>query len=105
MKIKAAIKTLVSLRDMEIFRSLRETGPRRVSELSGQFWQGRSEVAHAGQKRIKKLMDGGYLERGNPRLVFLTEKAKELLRGFETAGSTLEEESGIRTDFANGKDF
>ena len=66
-------------RDLEMFRAIDSQGAKTSGELSNEFWNEKSRKAHAGFQRIRKLIETGYLERGNPKLLYVTTKAKELL--------------------------
>ena len=66
-------------RDIEIFRFIQSGSSRTSGEIEKQFWNEKSKKAHAGFQRIRKLIETGYLERGNPKLLYVTAKAREIL--------------------------
>ena len=66
-------------RDMEIFRFVQSGSAKTAGEIEKQFWTEKSRKAHAGFQRIRKLIETGYLERGNPKLLYVTAKAREIL--------------------------
>ncbi len=67
-------------RDLEIFRLIHSEGAQTSGELSSRFWNEKSRKAHAGFQRIRKLIDSGFLTRGNPKLLYLSHAAKILIR-------------------------
>lgn len=69
----------LSERDFEIFRLIRLDGARTSAELERRFWDGRSRKAKAAFQRIRKLIEAGLLERGNPKLLYLSDHARNLL--------------------------
>lgn len=77
----AGTKTiLLTPRDLEIFKLIATEGPVTPRDLDQKFWGLSSQKSHAGFQRIRKLIDSGYLKRGNPKLLYLSERAHELLR-------------------------
>lgn len=66
-------------RDYEIFRLIQTQGAKTAAELARQFWNDKSKKAKAGFQRIRKLIKARLLERGNPRLLYLSERAKQML--------------------------
>ena len=66
-------------RDMEILRFVQSGSAKTSIEIEGKVWNEKSRKAHAGFHRVRKLVDAGYLERGNPRLLYVTTKAGEIL--------------------------
>ena len=66
-------------RDIEIFRFVQSGSARTSGEIEKQFWNEKSRKAHAGFQRVRKLIETGYLERGNPKLLYVTAKAREIL--------------------------
>ena len=66
-------------RDIQILRWILSDGAKTPSDLTDRFWDDRSRKAKAGFQRIRKLVKAGLLEHGNPRLLYLTDHAKELL--------------------------
>ena len=66
-------------RDLLIFQLLQAEGGKTSADLSGQFWNNRSKKAKAGFQRIRLLIRFGFLERGNPKLLYLSESAKQIL--------------------------
>ncbi len=73
-------------RDFEIFRLIRSDGAKTSADLSRHFWNEKSQKAHAAFQRLRRLVDTGFLEHGNPKLLYLTEKAKEVLAKKSTTG-------------------
>ena len=73
-------------RDLEIFRLIRSDGAKTSADLSRHFWNEKSQKAHAAFQRLRRLVDTGFLEHGNPKLLYLTEKAKEILAKKSAAG-------------------
>ena len=71
-------------RDIEIFRFVQSGSARTSGEIEKQFWNEKSRKAHAGFQRVRKLIETGYLERGNPKLLYVTAKAREILN--QTSG-------------------
>jgi hypothetical protein len=69
----------LTARDLLIFQLLQATGAKTSAELSGKFWDSHSKKAKAGFQRIRLLIKFGFLERGNPRLLYLSENAKQIL--------------------------
>ena len=69
----------LTARDLLIFQLLQAEGGKTSADLSGQFWNNRSKKAKAGFQRIRLLIRFGFLERGNPRLLYLSESAKQIL--------------------------
>lgn len=66
-------------RDIEIFRFVQLGSPKTSSEIEKKYWNEKSRKAHAGFQRIRKLIESGYIERGNPKLLYVTEKAREII--------------------------
>lgn len=66
-------------RDIEIFRFVQSGSAKTAGEIEKQFWNEKSRKAHAGFQRVRKLIETGYLERGNPKLLYVTAKAREIL--------------------------
>lgn len=60
-------------RDFELFQYLETNSPKTATEISREFWKDKSDMSHAGQKRILRLASFGLLERGNPQLLHLSE--------------------------------
>lgn len=77
----AATKNSVQInrRDLEIFRFIQVNGSKTSSELNQRFWNEKSKKAHAGFQRVRKLIESGFLTRGNPKLLYLSESAKTLV--------------------------
>ncbi len=69
----------LTARDLLIFQFLQAKGAKTSADLSNQFWDGHSKKAKAGFQRIRLLIRFGFLERGNPRLLYLSESAKQIL--------------------------
>ncbi len=69
----------VSNRDLEILRFAQSGSAKTSGEIEKKFWNEKSRKAHAGFQRIRKLIETGYLERGNPKLLYVTTKASEIL--------------------------
>jgi len=72
-------------RDLEIFRLIDAGGAKTSGELSSQFWNEKSRKAHAGFQRIRKLIEAGFLTRGNPKLLYLSDSAKALIKQNQSA--------------------
>ena len=66
-------------RDLSIFQLLQAEGAKTSADLSRCFWDGHSKKAKAGFQRIRLLIRFGFLERGNPKLLYLSETAKQIL--------------------------
>ena len=81
MKVHFQGKNLIQLseRDFEIFRLIRSDGAKTSAELERHFWDGKSRKAKAAFQRIRKLIEAGLLERGNPKLLYLSDHAEKLL--------------------------
>ena len=62
-----------------IFQLLQAEGAKTSTDLSSLFWDSHSKKAKAGFQRIRLLIRFGFLERGNPRLLYLSESAKQIL--------------------------
>ena len=62
-----------------IFQFLQAEGAKTSADLSSQFWDSHSKKAKAGFQRIRLLIEFGFLERGNPKLLYLSESAKQIL--------------------------
>jgi len=69
----------INPRDLEIFRFIQTNGAKTSSELNQRFWNEKSKKTHAGFQRIRKLIESGFLTRGNPKLLYLSEPAKALV--------------------------
>ena len=69
----------VNSRDLEILRFVQSGSAKTSGEIEKKFWNEKSRKAHAGFQRIRKLIETGYLERGNPKLLYVTTKASEIL--------------------------
>ncbi len=69
----------VNSRDLEILRFVQSGSAKTSGEIEKKFWNEKSRKAHAGFQRIRKLIKTGYLERGNPKLLYVTTKASEIL--------------------------
>lgn len=69
----------VNSRDLEILRFVQSGSAKTSGEIEKKFWNEKSRKAHAGFQRIRKLIEAGYLERGNPKLLYVTTKASEIL--------------------------
>jgi len=69
----------VNNRDLEILRFVQSGSAKTSGEIEKKFWNEKSRKAHAGFQRIRKLIETGYLERGNPKLLYVTTKASEIL--------------------------
>ena len=69
----------LTARDLLIFQLLQAKGAKTSADLSRCFWDNRSKKAKAGFQRIRLLIEFGFLERGNPRLLYLSEAAKQIL--------------------------
>jgi len=69
----------LSKRDFEIFRLIQSDGAKTSAELERHFWDGKSRKAKAAFQRIRKLVEAGLLERGNPKLLYLSDGAQKLL--------------------------
>lgn len=69
----------LSERDFEIFRLIRSDGAKTSAEIERRFWNGKSRKAKAAFQRIRKLIEAGLLERGDPKLLYLSDCAQKLL--------------------------
>ena len=69
----------LTARDLLIFQLLQAEGAKTSADLSSQFWDSHSKKAKAGFQRIRLLIRFGFLERGNPKLLYLSESAKQIL--------------------------
>ena len=69
----------LTARDLLIFQLLQAEGAKTSADLSSQFWDSHSKKAKAGFQRIRLLIEFGFLERGNPKLLYLSETAKQIL--------------------------
>jgi hypothetical protein len=69
----------LTARDLLIFQLLQAKGAKTSADLSRCFWDNRSKKAKAGFQRVRLLIEFGFLERGNPRLLYLSESAKQIL--------------------------
>ena len=66
-------------RDLLIFQLLQAEGSKTSADLSSQFWDSHSKKAKAAFQRIRLLIRFGFLERGKPKLLYLSESAKQIL--------------------------
>jgi len=66
-------------RDFKIFQLIRSEGAKTSTDLEKQFWSGKSKKAKAAFQRIRKLVEAGLLDRGNPKLLYLSDCARNLL--------------------------
>lgn len=69
----------LTARDLLIFQLLQAEGAKTSADLSRCFWDNRSKKAKAGFQRIRLLIRFGFLERGNPKLLYLSESTKQIL--------------------------
>ena len=69
----------LTARDLLIFQLLQAEGAKTSADLSRCFWDGHSKKAKAGFQRIRLLIEFGFLERGNPKLLYLSESTKQIL--------------------------
>lgn len=81
MKVHFQGKNSIQLgeRDFEIFRLIQLDGAKTSAEIEKQFWDGKSRKAKAAFQRIRRLIAAGLLERGNPKLLYLSDRARNLL--------------------------
>ena len=77
MKNRASVQ--LTERDFSIFQLILAQGAKTPSDLAGQFWGSKSKKAKAGFQRIRKLILAGLLQRGNPKLLYLSDEAKTFL--------------------------
>ena len=75
-------------RDIEIFKLVQSEGAKTSADLDKKFWNEKSKKAHAGFQRIRKLIDAGFLQRGNPKLLYLSDQTNELLKRQSVEGET-----------------
>ena len=82
MKDTFATKHTIALtpRDIEIFKLIQSEGAKTSADLQRRFWNGKSRKAKAAFQRIRKLIDIGLLERGNPKLLHLSDEGRKLLK-------------------------
>jgi len=66
-------------RDFEIFRLICSDGAQTSAEIEKRFWDGKSRRAKAAFHRVRKLVHAGMLERGDPKLLYLSDRARELI--------------------------
>jgi len=66
-------------RDFKIFRLIRLEGAKTSADIEKCFWDGKSKKAKAAFQRIRKLVDAGLLDHGNPKLLYLSDRARNLL--------------------------
>lgn len=69
----------ITTRDIEIFRLIYSEGAKASADLADRFWNTKSKKAKAAVHRIRKLVEAGLLERGNPKLLYLSDQAIEFL--------------------------
>ena len=69
----------LSERDFEMFRLIQSEGAKTSADLAQQFWNGKSQKAKAAFQRIRRLIEAGLLERGNTKLLYLSDRAEKLL--------------------------
>jgi hypothetical protein len=69
----------LSERDFEIFRLIQFEGAKTSAEIEKRFWDGKSRKAKAAFQRLRRLVEAGLLVRGNPRFLYLTDHARNLL--------------------------
>ena len=79
-------------RDLEMFRAIDSQGAKTSGELSNEFWNEKSRKAHAGFQRIRKLIESGFLLRGNPKYLYLSSTAKAQIEAIRDAGGVEEVE-------------
>ena len=66
-------------RDFEIFRLIQLDGAKTSAEIEKRFWDGKSRRAKAAFHRIRKLVHAGMLEHGDPKLLYLSDCARDLI--------------------------
>ena len=66
-------------RDLEIFRLIRLDGAKTSAEIEKRFWDGKSRKAKAAFHRIRKLVHARMLEHGDPKLLYLSDRARDLI--------------------------
>ena len=69
----------LSERDFEIFRLIQSDGAKTSAEIEKRFWDRKSRKAKAAFQRIRRLIEAGLLERGNPKLLYLSDRVQKLL--------------------------
>lgn len=69
----------LSERDFEILRLIRSDGAKTSAEIERRFWSGKSRKAKAAFQRVRRLIEAGLLVRGNPKLLYLSDHARNLL--------------------------
>jgi hypothetical protein len=97
-------------RDMEILCLIQNEGAKTAAFLSREFWLEKSQKAKAGYQRIRKLIQMGVLVKGNPKLLYPSDKIKEWLAkeqkdsGVDKEGSTPPNENSNQpsTEDSNG---
>ena len=67
-------------RDIEILKWIHSEGSKTSTDIHERFWNGKSKKANAGFQRTRKLIEGGFIERGNPKLLYLSDEAKKRLK-------------------------
>ncbi|OGW90544.1 MAG: hypothetical protein A3E74_03135 [Omnitrophica bacterium RIFCSPHIGHO2_12_FULL_44_12] len=84
-------------RDVAIFKLAHEHRYLAYGQIREAFWKGRSEPAKACYRRIERLVNSGYLRKGDSKkksldIYFITEKALVILRerGFDSGISLYE---------------
>ena len=85
--------TCLTDRDIEILKLIQSEGAKTSVDLDQKFWAEKSQKSHAGFQRIRKLVEAGFLEHGNPRLLYLSDEAKKFL-----ADRSVDAEKGQKTD-------
>ncbi len=66
-------------RDFKIFQLIRSDGAKTSADIEKCFWNGKSRKAKAAFQRIRKLVEAGLLDHGNPKLLYLSDRARNLL--------------------------
>ena len=77
--MKNRLSVQLTERDFSIFQLILAQGAKTPADLTGQFWGDKSKKAKAGFQRIRKLILAGLLQRGNPKLLYLSDEAKAFL--------------------------
>ena len=77
--MKNRVSVQLTERDFSIFQLILAQGAKTPADLTGQFWGNKSKKAKAGFQRIRKLILAGLLQRGNPKLLYLSDEAKAFL--------------------------
>jgi len=77
--MKNRVSVQLTERDFSIFQLILAHGAKTPADLTGQFWGNKSKKAKAGFQRIRKLILAGLLQRGNPKLLYLSDEAKAFL--------------------------